>query len=68
MELWDEEGFSAVGSVVGNPLFTYRLTEERKTTSYARICVEIDTKCKYPNNITVVVDRRKAYNQPVEYN
>lgn len=48
MELWDEEGFSLVASVIGNPLFTDRLVEERKRTSYARICVEIDTNCKYP--------------------
>lgn len=26
MELWDEEGFSVVGSVVRNPLFTDMLT------------------------------------------
>lgn len=43
-ELWDDKGFSIVGSAVGNPLFTDTLTEERKRTSYARICVEIDTK------------------------
>lgn len=68
MELWDEEGFSVVGSVVGNPLFTDTLTEERKRMSYARVCVEIDIKCKFPNNVTVVVDDTKGYNLPVEYN
>lgn len=30
--------------------------------------MEIYTKCKYPNNIIVVLDERKAYNLPVEYN
>lgn len=68
MELWDEEGFSVVGSIVGNPLFTDRLIKERKWTTYARIWVEIDVKCKYHNNVTVAVDKRKAYKLPVEYN
>lgn len=49
--------------MIGNPLFTDRLTKERKRTNYARIYVEIDTNCKYPNNVMVVVD-----NLPVEYN
>lgn len=45
-----------------------RLTEERKRTTYTRICVEIDTKYKYPNSVTVVAHERKAYNLPIEYN
>lgn len=68
MELWDEERFSVVRNTVGNPLFTDTLIEDRKRTPYAKICVEIDMKCKYPNNVTVVVDTRKAYNLPIEYN
>lgn len=57
-----------VGSAVGNPLFRDTLIEDRKRTSYVRICTEIDTKYKYPNNVTVIVDERKAYNLQVEYN
>lgn len=68
MELWDDEGFSIVGCSVGIPLFTDRLTKERKRASYARIYVEIDTRCKYHNSVTVVVDDRKAYSLPIEYN
>lgn len=68
MELWDEEGFYVVRSAVGNPLFTDTLTEERKRMNYAHMCVEIDMNCKYPNNVTIVVDDRKAYNLSVEYN
>lgn len=59
IELGDE-GFSVVGSDIGIPLFTYTLT--------SRICVEIDTKCKFSNNVTMVVDNTKADNLPVEYN
>lgn len=43
MELWDDDGFSIVASVVENLLFTDILTEERKRTTYVRICVEINT-------------------------
>lgn len=68
MELWDDEEFNFVGSALGNPLLTDTLTENRKRTSYARIYVEIDTKCKYPNNVIVVVDDSKAYKLLVEYN
>lgn len=56
-----------VGSALSNPLFINTLTKERKRMNYARVCVEIDTKCKYPSNETVVVDDRKAYNLPIEY-
>lgn len=68
MVLWDDEGISIVGSLVRNPLLTDKLTKERKRTNYARICVETGTKCKYPNTVTVVVDNRKAYSLPIEYN
>lgn len=68
MEIWDEEEFSIVGSVVGNPLFIDRITEERKNMTYARICVEIDTNCNFPNTVTVFVDNRRAYNLLIEYN
>lgn len=53
---------------MGNPLFTDKLTEERKRTTYAKICVEIDTQCKYPETVIVIVDKFRAYNLPIEYN
>ncbi|KAF5194179.1 Rna exonuclease, partial [Thalictrum thalictroides] len=45
MELWDDEGFGRVASTIGKPLFVDKLTESMTRTSYARVCVEIDTKC-----------------------
>lgn len=60
MELWDDQGFGIVGKLIGNPLFIDKLVEERKHTNYARICIEIDTRCEYPNSLTIVVDRWKA--------
>lgn len=68
IELWDNEGFSIMGSAIENPLFMDKLIEERKITTYARICIEIDTQCKYPNTVTVVVDKKRAYNLQIEYN
>ncbi|KAF5208023.1 hypothetical protein FRX31_002390 [Thalictrum thalictroides] len=57
-----------VGSAVGRPLFTDRLTEEKRRTSYARICIEVDTKCKFPRETTVVLDKQKVIKIPIEYN
>ncbi|KAF5195203.1 hypothetical protein FRX31_015209 [Thalictrum thalictroides] len=68
MDLWDSKGFSMVGSAVGRPLFTDRLTEEKRRTSYARIYIEVDTKCKFPRETTVVLDKQKVIKIPIEYN
>lgn len=67
VELWDEDGFSDVGSAIELPLFVDRLTEEAKRTMYARICIEIDVDCEYPDAIPVVLDQRRVYLLPVEY-
>ncbi|KAF5175838.1 Zinc knuckle (CCHC-type) family protein, partial [Thalictrum thalictroides] len=67
MDLWDSKGFSMVGSAVGRPLFTDRLTEEKRRTSYARICIEVDTKCKFPREPTMVLDKQKVIKIPIEY-
>ncbi|KAF5195235.1 hypothetical protein FRX31_015178, partial [Thalictrum thalictroides] len=50
IELWDRKGFSQVGSAIGRPLFADKPTEDRSRTSYARLCIEVDLKCKYPNH------------------
>ncbi|KAF5175359.1 Zinc knuckle (CCHC-type) family protein [Thalictrum thalictroides] len=68
IDLWDSKGFSMVGSAVGKPLFTDRLTKEKRRTSYARICIEVDTKCKFPRETTVVLDKQKVIKIPIEYN
>lgn len=66
--MWHDGGLSIVGSTVGNLLFMDMLTEEKKRTTYAKICVEIDMQCKYPNAETVVVDNKRVYNMTIEYN
>ncbi|KAF5175150.1 hypothetical protein FRX31_035264, partial [Thalictrum thalictroides] len=37
-------------------------------TSYARVCVEIDTKCTYPDHATVVLDEQRTFKISFEYN
>ncbi|KAF5202724.1 hypothetical protein FRX31_007688 [Thalictrum thalictroides] len=68
MELWDDEGFGRVASTIGKPLFVDKLTESMTRTSYARVCVEIDTKCTYPDHATVVLDEQRTFKIPFEYN
>ncbi|KAF5194559.1 Rna exonuclease, partial [Thalictrum thalictroides] len=68
MELWDDEGFGRVVSTIGKPLFVDKLTESMTRTSYARVCVEIDTKCTYPDHATVVLDEQRTFKIPFEYN
>ncbi|KAF5190554.1 hypothetical protein FRX31_019859 [Thalictrum thalictroides] len=61
-------GNSKVGSAIGRPLLADKAVEERKRTNYARLCIEMDLKCKYPNHVDVVVDQRRAIRVAVEYN
>ncbi|KAF5199868.1 Rna exonuclease [Thalictrum thalictroides] len=68
LELWDNEGFSMVCSAIGVPLFTNKLTEERRRTSYVRVCVEVDVNYKYPKEINVVLDRSREIKIACEYN
>ncbi|KAF5200471.1 hypothetical protein FRX31_009942, partial [Thalictrum thalictroides] len=57
-----------MGYFEGLSLFVDKLTEERKITSYARVCIEVDTKCKFQKEVMVVLDKKKAFKIPVEYN
>ncbi|KAF5178600.1 hypothetical protein FRX31_031815, partial [Thalictrum thalictroides] len=68
MEMLDAEGFNMVGSTIGEPLFTNQPTKTMSRTSFARVYIKVDTKCKYPKEVTVVLDQRKAITIPIEYN
>ncbi|KAF5191558.1 hypothetical protein FRX31_018855 [Thalictrum thalictroides] len=68
MELWDDEGFGRVANTIGTPLFVDNLIESMARTSYARVCVEIDTKCTYPDHATVVLDDKRTFKIPFKYN
>ncbi|KAF5175410.1 hypothetical protein FRX31_035002 [Thalictrum thalictroides] len=68
MELWYDAGFGRVVSTIGTPLFVDKLTETMARTSYVRVCVETDTKCTYPDHATVVLDEKRTFKIPFEYN
>ncbi|KAL5723715.1 hypothetical protein ACHQM5_007081 [Ranunculus cassubicifolius] len=67
-ELWDEVGFSRLGSAIGEPLFTDRKTELMNRTDTARICIEVRATSTFPETVPVVVDKKKVFKIPVEYN
>lgn len=45
MELWDDDGFSVVGSAIGLPLFVEKLIVKQERTQYAQICIKMDIDC-----------------------
>ncbi|KAL5697239.1 hypothetical protein ACHQM5_030902 [Ranunculus cassubicifolius] len=65
-ELRNEKGYSQVASAIGQPMFVDKRTE-RKETSYARICVEIDTNCAYIDTVQVQIDGAKEFKLQAEY-
>ncbi|KAF5180774.1 hypothetical protein FRX31_029640 [Thalictrum thalictroides] len=67
MELWDDEGFGRVANTIGTPLFVDNLIESMARISYARVCVEIEKKCTYPDHAKVVLDTKKTFKIPFEY-
>lgn len=67
MELWHTEGFSQVGSTVGQPLFTNRLTVGKKT-DYARMCIEVKVDCTFVDSVPVILDKKRSINLDTEYN
>ncbi|KAF6154882.1 hypothetical protein GIB67_018319 [Kingdonia uniflora] len=46
-------GFGRIASSVGIPLYMNKTTEEGTWTTFSRVCVEISTKYKYPEVITL---------------
>ncbi|KAL5715721.1 hypothetical protein ACHQM5_017505 [Ranunculus cassubicifolius] len=65
-ELWNTLGFSQVASAIGRPMYPDKLTESKDPSSYARICVEIDTDCSFPGQVPVLIGEREV-NIKVEY-
>ncbi|KAF6175484.1 hypothetical protein GIB67_021974 [Kingdonia uniflora] len=49
----NHEGLGRIASSVGIPLYLDKATEEGTRTIFSRVCVEISTKCKYPEVITL---------------
>ncbi|KAI8559242.1 hypothetical protein RHMOL_Rhmol04G0157200 [Rhododendron molle] len=53
---WTEDGLSYIASAhtVGTPLFVDSLTESGNRLSYARICIQIDTRIVLPDIVDVL--------------
>ncbi|KAL5706635.1 hypothetical protein ACHQM5_024778 [Ranunculus cassubicifolius] len=66
-DMWDELGFSQVASTIGKPMYPDKQTETKVHTDFARVCVEIDTECTYPEVVPVIIDGGKKLCIPVEY-
>ncbi|KAL5722840.1 hypothetical protein ACHQM5_006311 [Ranunculus cassubicifolius] len=66
-DMWDDLGFSQVASAIGKPMYPDKLTERKARTEFARVCVEVDTDCTYPEFVPVVIDGGKRLNISVEY-
>ncbi|KAF6145940.1 hypothetical protein GIB67_007959, partial [Kingdonia uniflora] len=47
------EGLGRIVSSVGIPLYLDRATEDRGRDSFSRVCVDVNTKCKFPEVITL---------------
>ncbi|KAL5709938.1 hypothetical protein ACHQM5_020561 [Ranunculus cassubicifolius] len=48
-------------------MFPDKQTETRARTEFARVCVEINTECIYPDSVPVVIDGNKRLEISVEY-
>ncbi|KAF9612724.1 hypothetical protein IFM89_003266 [Coptis chinensis] len=53
--LWMKNGIDFVSSIIGEPICMDDATARRSRISYARICVVVDTKFKFPSSITVKI-------------
>ncbi|XP_020675198.1 uncharacterized protein LOC110094329 [Dendrobium catenatum] len=53
---WNSEGISRIASKIGVPVAADKLTEEKSRLTYARICVLVDNKATYPEEIHVSLD------------
>ncbi|KAI0504773.1 hypothetical protein KFK09_015726 [Dendrobium nobile] len=53
---WNSEGISRIASKIGVPLAADNLTEQKTRLTFARICVLVDCKATYPDEIKVSLD------------
>lgn len=70
VDYWTEEALSKIGSMIGNPLTSDLLTQNREHLAYARILVEIDIskdRSSLPVFIPIVTTNGAEYDQKVSY-
>lgn len=59
LHLWNATGFSRSASYVGKPIMTDTPTDMKIRMDYARICVEIDVNCSFPEELPFQIENEK---------
>lgn len=49
-------GISTIASAIGHPLYVDLHTEQVRTLSYVRVCVELNAEHKLPDSILVGIE------------
>ncbi|XP_043717563.1 uncharacterized protein LOC122665474 [Telopea speciosissima] len=64
---WSSEALSSIGSVIGKPIITDKMTRSMERLSYARLCVEVSANEELPLSVPVYGDGGFVFNQRVVY-
>ncbi|XP_043697195.1 uncharacterized protein LOC122647973 [Telopea speciosissima] len=64
---WSSEALSSIGSVIGKPIMTDKMTRSMERLSYAHLCVKVAADKDLPSSIPVYRDDGVAFNQRVAY-
>ncbi|CAH9092476.1 unnamed protein product [Cuscuta europaea] len=67
MKLWNEEAMSETASMVGVPLSTDKVTQDRSNHLYARVLIEFYVSQPPPLSFPIRLPSRKVVNQTVVY-
>ncbi|CAH9120294.1 unnamed protein product [Cuscuta europaea] len=67
MKLWNEDAMSEVASMVGVPLSTDKVTQDRSNNFYARVLIEVNVSKPPPLSFPIRLPSRKVVNQSVVY-
>ena len=67
LEYWTVTSLGYIASVVGIPLHLDTLTENHSRLSFARICIEVDVNCTFPNYALLDLGNGKYSTIRIEY-
>ena len=67
LEYWTVTSLGYIASTVGIPLHLDTLTENHSRLSFARICVEVDVNCTFPNSALLDLGNGKYSTIRIEY-
>ncbi|XP_026430013.1 uncharacterized protein LOC113326511 [Papaver somniferum] len=59
IHLWNATGFARICSPVGTPIMTDTPTTMKTRMSFATVCVEIDSTCTFPSELSYQIDDKK---------